>query len=472
MTASHEESSTATASESREIAATRLFDAPRELVWRMWTDREHVIHWWGPNGFTNTIDEMDVRPGGAWNFVMHGPDGTDYVNKCVYVDVAAPERLVYDHVTGPTFRASVTFAARGEQTEVTMRMQFESAEKRNDVAEKFGAVEGLNQTLDHLREKLAALMAHDLVITRTIDAPRAVVWNAWTDERHVGQWWGPRHFTTAVCTLDVRPGGAIRIDMQGPDGTIYPMSGSFVDLREPERLVMTTRAMEDADGHAKLETLNVITFEEEGGKTRLTMRGTVLKLEPEAVQAVVGMRQGWSETLDKLAEFAQQRAASAGPEFRISRTFDAPRDLVWRAWTEHDHLMQWWGPKGMKMMHCTIDLRPGGVMHYGLEMPNGGELWGKWVYREVTPPEQFVFVASFSDREGGVTRHPMAPNWPREMLSTLTFEEDGGKTRLTLVTAPINATEDEEAVFAGAIPSMNNGWGGTLDQLEQHLGGN
>ena len=95
---------------------------------------------------------MDVRPGGEWNFIMHGPDGTDYQNQIVYREVVRPERLVYDHVTGPLFRATVTFEDGGDKTRVTMQMLFESAELRNQVAEEFGAVEGLNQTLDHLGE--------------------------------------------------------------------------------------------------------------------------------------------------------------------------------------------------------------------------------------------------------------------------------------------------------------------------------
>src|SRR5262245_27650391 len=114
------------AASDREIIATRVFDAPRELVYRMWTDRQHVARWWGPNGFTNTIHEMDVRPGGVWRFVMHGPDGRDYQNKIVYTEVVPPERLAYDHVSGPTFSAVVTFAEEGGKTRVTGRMVFES----------------------------------------------------------------------------------------------------------------------------------------------------------------------------------------------------------------------------------------------------------------------------------------------------------------------------------------------------------
>ena len=139
----------------REIVTTRLVDAPRELVFEVWTDPRHLAQWWGPNGFTNTIHQMDVRPGGAWNLTMHGPDGTDYRNESVYVEVVPPERLVYDHITGPTFRATATFEEEDGKTRVTLRMVFESAEKLERVVREFGAVEGARQTFAKLAEYLS-----------------------------------------------------------------------------------------------------------------------------------------------------------------------------------------------------------------------------------------------------------------------------------------------------------------------------
>jgi uncharacterized protein YndB with AHSA1/START domain len=139
----------------REIAATRILNAPRDRVFQMWTDSTQIGRWWGPNGFTITIHEMDVRPGGAWRFIMHGPDGRDYRNEVIYVEVVRPERLVYDHISGPVFRATVTFTAEGQQTRLTMQMLFATAELRDKVAREFGAVEGLHQTLGRLGEELA-----------------------------------------------------------------------------------------------------------------------------------------------------------------------------------------------------------------------------------------------------------------------------------------------------------------------------
>ncbi len=141
----------------REIVSARVFDAPRELVWKAWVDPKHVAQWWGPKGFTNTIHEMDVRPGGVWRFAMHGPDGTDYKNEIVFIEVVKPERLVYDHVSGPRFHVTATFADEGGKTKLTMRMVFPTVEERDNTIKKFGAVEGLNQTLGRLGEHLATM---------------------------------------------------------------------------------------------------------------------------------------------------------------------------------------------------------------------------------------------------------------------------------------------------------------------------
>lgn len=138
----------------REIATTRLFDAPRELVWAVWTSPDHIGQWWGPNGFTTTTHEMDVRPGGYWRFIMHGPDGTDYDNEIVYREVVRPERLVYDHGPAPRFRVTVLLDEEGGKTRLSMRSVFESREVRDQVVRDFGAIDGMHQTLDRLGEHL------------------------------------------------------------------------------------------------------------------------------------------------------------------------------------------------------------------------------------------------------------------------------------------------------------------------------
>jgi len=288
----------------REIVMTRVFDAPRELVFDAWTDPKHVAQWWGPHGFSNTISEMDVRPGGHWRMVMHGPDGADYPNHIVFIEVVKPERLVYrhepEHGAEPvSFEVTLTFAARGGKTELTMRMLFASAAEREYVIEKHGAMEGIKQTLGRLAEHLPQMA--DLVMTRIFEAPRDLVFTAWTDPEHLRQWWGPTGFTNPVCELDLRPGGAIRIDMRAPDGVVYPMSGVFREISEPERLVFTSAAL-DVHGKPMFENLNIVVFEEYEGKTKLTLHVRVLSKTAEAAPHLAGMEMGWKLTLDRLAD--------------------------------------------------------------------------------------------------------------------------------------------------------------------------
>jgi uncharacterized protein YndB with AHSA1/START domain len=148
--------------EGRALVVTREFDAPRELVWDAWTQPQHVAQWWGPNGFTNTILEMSVKPGGVWRLTMHGPDGTDYPNKIVYREVVRPEKLVYDHTDdveepGTHFHVTVTFEEHGHGTRLTMRMEFETPEELQQVIDEYGALEGATQTMGRLREHLATM---------------------------------------------------------------------------------------------------------------------------------------------------------------------------------------------------------------------------------------------------------------------------------------------------------------------------
>lgn len=143
----------------REIVLERDLDAPRHLVFKAYTDSEHIAEWWGPDGFTTTVHEMDVRPGGVWRFDMLGPDGTNYPNRVVYQEVVSPERLVYlhgatdDEPEDQRFHVTITLAEHGNGTRITQRMLFSTTEAR-DFTVGFGAIELGQQTL----AKLAAYL--------------------------------------------------------------------------------------------------------------------------------------------------------------------------------------------------------------------------------------------------------------------------------------------------------------------------
>lgn len=141
----------------RELLITRQLDAPIELVWEAWTNPKHIASWWGPNGFTTTITKMDLRPGGEWDLVMHGPDGTDYINKSIFREVILHKKIVYGHVTGPKFIATISFEQQGDQTCTTWHMLFETAEEFIRTVKTFKADKGLKQNVGKLSKYLAGM---------------------------------------------------------------------------------------------------------------------------------------------------------------------------------------------------------------------------------------------------------------------------------------------------------------------------
>jgi uncharacterized protein YndB with AHSA1/START domain len=305
----------------REIVSVRVFDYPPQRVFEAFRNPNELMCWWGPKGFTNSFEEFDLRPGGLWRFVMHGPDGKDYRNESVFVEVAPAERIVFDHLNAPKFRMTLTFEDFAGKTRLHWRMLFETA---------------------------------------------------------------------AVCAA-------------------------------------------------------------------------VQRYAPEANE------QNFDRLAAQLAKGSHPAADAAGGPFIISRAFNAPRDLVWKAYTERERLMNWFGPKGFAMLAATLDLRPSGVFHYCMRGSNGAEMWGKWIFREIVKPEKLVYTVSFSDAAGGVTRHPLSANWPLETLSTATLTEHEGKTTIALQWTTLNATAEEQKTFDASHDGMRMGFTATFDQLEEYL---
>jgi uncharacterized protein YndB with AHSA1/START domain len=156
--------------------------------------------------------------------------------------------------------------------------------------------------------------------------------------------------------------------------------------------------------------------------------------------------------------------------FLISRIFDAPRELVWKAWTEPERLAAWLGPKGAPVARVIrFELSAGGVFLSAMKTPDGSEMCAKFVYREVTPISRLVWVHSFADVNGNLARHPMSPTWPLELLTKVTFADLADKTEITLDWVPLNANAAEIATFKDGKPSMQGGWTGSFDQLAEYL---
>ena len=451
----------------REIVITRVFDAPREIVWSAWTDPKQVVQWWGPRGFTTTIHEMDVRPGGVWRLTMHGPDGTDYPNKSVFIEVVKPERIVFSHGggkkggPGAQFESTWTFEAQGDKTKLTLHMVFASAAARDQIVKTYNAIEGGNQTLSRLGEQLAKT---PIIIERTFNAPVETVWKAITSVDDMKQWWP--HLAPLQ---SFKPEVGFETQF-----SIRHNEKNFLHLWKVTEVIPLRKITYDwkFGGYPGSSS---ITFElfSEGNKTKinLTHKGLETFLPESNPDLARGnFLMGWTSLASTLGEFVEKAKKSAEEDFIISRTFDAPRELVWKAFTDPEHLKHWWGPRGFTVRAAKMDFRAGGSYHYCMRSPDGRDMWGKFVYREILTPERIVFINSFSDENGGLTRHPMSPTWPLEMLSTLTFAEQQGTTTLTIRWSPYNANEAERKTFEDGRQGMYQGWTGTLDQLDDYLG--
>jgi uncharacterized protein YndB with AHSA1/START domain len=141
---------------------------------------------------------------------------------------------------------------------------------------------------------------HILILERTVNAPRELVFQTWLDPKHLAQWWGPKDFTNPICEVDARPGGMIRITMQAPDGTLIPTEGIFLEIAPHERIVFSNQAFKNAAGEPQLETLNTVTLAEANGKTKLTVQAIVTKAGPSVAVSLASMNEGWQESLDRL----------------------------------------------------------------------------------------------------------------------------------------------------------------------------
>lgn len=269
----------------------------------------------------------------------------------------------------------------------------------------------------------SAVAARELTITRLFRAPRELVFRVWTDPAHLANWWGPARFTNPRCEWDVRPGGKIHVDMRAPDGVVYPMGGEFREIAPPERLVFLTSAL-DAQGKPIFQNLNTVIFKEfEDNQTLIELNVQVVEELGDAEQYLKGMEQGWSSSLDKLEAYvgfgADARAAQAaaisyetvGREIRASRVFRAPRALVWRLWTQPEHITNWWGPNGFTTTIEHMDVRPGGEWRFVMHGPDGTDYPNHKVYEVVSPIDKLVMnhvcqphhrmEAVFADVDGG-----------------------------------------------------------------------
>jgi uncharacterized protein YndB with AHSA1/START domain len=251
--------------------------------------------------------------------------------------------------------------------------------------------------------------------------------------------------------------------MHAPDGTDYPNRIDFREVVEPERLVYDHSGDSPQD---RLRFETTVTFEEQEGKTLLTMRAL---FETAAIREQVtreyGAEEGGKQTLARLAQHLENTALTTEDELIIARTFDAPRELVFKCWTEPEHFQRWWGPQGFDTPHYRIEPRVGGSIHFNMRSEEyGQDIWAGGVIQEYDPPSRLVVTDYFADREGNKVSPQsvgMSDTFPEEALIVVDFVEHEGKTTLVMrQTIPAIAPEREGATV---------GWGESFDKLEAYL---
>jgi uncharacterized protein YndB with AHSA1/START domain len=283
----------------RELSISRILNAPQELVWAVWTKPEHITHWWGPAGFSTTTHEMNLKPGGVWSFVMHGPDGRDYSNKIVFIEVKKPELLVYKH-TGEDdtedikFHVTVNFEKKGSKTKLTMRSLFDSPEELERVIREFGAKEGMYQHVDRLEEYLekkqpAQYIDGAIVIERTYNAPVEKVWKAITDKDEMKKWYFD------IAEFKATPGFEFEFVGKGKQGEEFLHLCKIDEVIKNKKLSYSWR-------YKGYEGSSHLSFElfDEGNKTRVKLTHKGLESFPVTTHhdfAKENFMEGWTHII-------------------------------------------------------------------------------------------------------------------------------------------------------------------------------
>lgn len=304
----------------RTLSTTRVFNAELELVWKVWSDINHLNNWWGPRGFTQTTSKYDFVENGVWSFVMHGPDGVDYQNDMIYSVIIPMKKIVLRHDSPPEFTVTALFKVIDSKRTQVDFIQVIDDQKVHDIVKDFAIV---------------ANMEHQM------------------------------------------------------------------------------------------------KFEEE-----------VAKLKGEIVPK----------------------------EFTIAREFGVDLDTMWKMFTLPELMSCWYGPKEIKNGCCDMDFRRGGHYHFSMIAEDKSESWGKLYYIDIVKNVRLIYLTTFSNASGEITRHPMAPLMPAELLTTVNFiKMDENKSKIEIRWYPINALPEEIKMFNDFHESFNMGWSGSLDRLESCL---
>jgi Uncharacterized conserved protein len=292
--------------------------------------------------------------------------------------------------------------------------------------------------------------SREITITRLFDAPRDLVFQAWTEPDRISKWWGPEGFFAPSVESDPRPGGSLMIVMRGLDGVDYKMTGIFKEVQAPERLVVESTAL-DLDGKPVLTAMNTVTFQDKDGKTEVTVHARAVALVPDAAGMLGGMLTGWTQSLQCLDDVL---TGAIDRQIVTMRVFQATRDRVFEAWTQRDQIEKWWGPTGFTVTIDQMDVRPGGTWLFTMHGPDGVDYPNVIVYEEIVSPERLVYKHGSPDTDDAGFR------------TTVTFDDFMGMTALTM--RGVFPTAEARDVVVEKYHAIE-GAGQTLDRLGELL---
>jgi uncharacterized protein YndB with AHSA1/START domain len=304
-----------------EIQLTRVYDAPVSVVWDAWVDPKQAAQWWGPRGFTLTTHSKDFRVGGKWVYTMHGPDGTDYPNTTVFLEIEKHKKMVYDHGgtenSPPMFRVTVFFTEIDGKTKMEMSMALPTAEAAANTRKFIKKASG-DSCWDRFAEYLGETRnkEHFFVINRSFGVGIETLFEMWTDPKHIKAWLPPTGFNMEYINVDIKTGGSSFYKMSNGPMTMYGRA-KYIEITRPNRIVYSQVFCDEKGNvsrHPMAPTfpetlLTTIELTEEGpDQTRVTV-----KMQPHGafsaeelavfVKARGGMTGGWTGSFDKLEEY-------------------------------------------------------------------------------------------------------------------------------------------------------------------------
>ncbi len=299
----------------------------------------------------------------------------------------------------------------------------------------------------------SSLETKEITIVRVFAAPPDVVFRSFTEAEHIAKWWGPEGFGVGRCESDAREGGAFAIVMVGPDEAEYPARGTYEEFQPPTRLVAHVSG-EAGDGIAHVEATITVTLADLGGETELTLVARGAALTPEGVTMLSGMEAGWAQSLRRLDD---ELTGVGDRQVVLLRTFEAPRERVFEAWTTQEQLERWFAPEGMTITTDTFDAGDGGKWGFRMSTPDGKEFPGSIVFERLRPPEELVYLYPGSGYEADPP-----------CRVTVSLDEFGGNTVLTSRMV-FDTPTAKETKFAG--PGAMEGANAALDRLGAFIRG-